>query len=118
MRIGPSQMDAFAVDVRARQEKRITDLLRSEFPDAQQVPERELDQIAHEEIGKAEAYGLVTERQAFTFVTAAWMLGRGFDTAFPASRQMLSDPDLNGEEKATWLRAWVKTVFETLGRKG
>jgi hypothetical protein len=118
VKIGPAQLDAFSADVRARQEQRITDLLRSEFPEAQQIPEKELDQIVHEEIGRAERYGLVTERQAFSFVTAAWMLGRGFDTRFPAPRHMLSDPDLNGEEKATWLRAWVRTVFETLGRKG
>lgn len=64
--------------------------------------------------GRAEAYGLVTERQAAAYVTCAWLLGPDFDAEFPAAREMLGSHEHSPDEKAEWLGEWTEAMFAAL----
>jgi hypothetical protein len=88
--------------------------LRRNLIDARSAAPGTLEQPIMAQIQKARAYGLVTERQALTYVVTAWLLGERFDTAFPAAAVVLNDRDMTAEERRQWLVDWTVELFARL----
>lgn len=63
----------------------------------------------------ARSYFLLDELSASIFVTAAWLLGGGFDLRIPKMNQVLNDPLLTAEEKCARISTFLVAVFDILG---
>jgi hypothetical protein len=109
---------AFQIDVLARVpeavfEARVVDFLRDQFENARAAPRRELAPGVREQIARASAHGLVTERQVVAYVVTAWILGVDFDTTFPYLRTVLDAP-IDPEQKAEMLSAHTRDYISAL----
>jgi hypothetical protein len=94
---------------------RFRSLLRETFPEeTHAIPNREMDTRILTEVHNAADYGLVSEQSAATFVMAAWLLGPGFDTKFPAVNDRLTSPRLSEAQKASWLEAFSISLLKAL----
>lgn len=114
MQINEKQMEAFSAEALGEFEERLTDFLRDEFPDAQEVPREELLPDVHEQVGKARSYSLETEQQIANYVTTAWLLGQQFDTEFSAAKEMLTSSEYSANDKAQWMVQWTTEMFAAL----
>ncbi len=114
MRIRQEQMNVFQQDAEGRYEDRVIGHLKKNFSDARTEPDAKLRPAVREELAKAISYGLRSETQGATFVTSAWVLGRGFDTSFPAARRVLPSENVSPEDKETWLREWTVEITRRL----
>lgn len=114
LKIREDQLRALAAPQAERFEARLADFLREQFPEAAEEPPDELRAAVRAQAEKAEAYGLLTERQAAAYVACAWLLGPDFDTEFPAAVEVLGSPERSPDEKADWLGEWTEAMFAAL----
>ena len=63
-----------------------------------------LEDFVSEMIDKAETFGIDTEEDVLAYIEFAVQLGPNFDTRY-AWAKVLSDPDLDGDEKVDLIRA-------------
>ncbi|MCK5896416.1 MAG: hypothetical protein KAG20_06395 [Cocleimonas sp.] len=118
MQISQEQMATFSQNKLVEFEQRIADFLQKQFPDAKEVAEEELLLVIHEQVEQARGYGLETERQIANYVTTAWLLGRTFDTEFPAAYDMLRSSHYSADDKSEWLAQWTEEMFKALEGEG
>jgi hypothetical protein len=111
MLIRKDQMDEMAVPGIALFLERAVKFLYENFPDSLDEDPDELTESVGSLLEKADSYGLVTEQQAMTYITSAWLLGLDFDTEFPAAKKNLKSKDLTPDEKANWLAKWTEKIF-------
>lgn len=95
-------------------ESRLAAFLNDKYPESKSIPEAQFREGIRGEITKARSYGLETEQQIATYVHSSWVLGRDFDSRFPAAAEKLPSPAYSPEQKAGWLAAWTKALFESL----
>jgi len=91
--------------------ERAVSFLYENFPESLDEDPRELTETVGAQLEKADSYGLITEQQAMTYITSAWLLGTDFDTEFPAAQQTLAAKEFSPDEKADWLAEWTEAVF-------
>jgi hypothetical protein len=115
VQIRKEQMDAFRLAAEHDFKIRLVRFLQGRFPDAAREPEASLVEALGPQIAKARGYGLITEQQIATYVTAGWLLGGDFDLEFPAAKQML-DLNIKADEKSDWLARFTKELFQQLER--
>ncbi len=116
MKIRKEQMDSFEQAELTKFAARIADFLQSEFPEAKEIPVKELRTVVYEQVTRARTYGLETEQQIANYVTTAWLLGQEFDTEFPAAQETLKSDKYSADDKSYWLVLWTKERFATLDR--
>jgi len=109
-------MDAFRRAAEHDYEIRLVRFLQGRFPDAAREPEPSMVEGVRAQVASARGYGLITEQQIATYVTAAWLLGDDFDREFPAAAELLSST-AKAEEKSDWLAQFTKKLFQQLERK-
>jgi hypothetical protein len=100
LKLSNDQEAVFAEEAERLYEERVVNFLRERFPDARALPRRDVAKVVHEQIGKAERYGMISERQVATYAMTAWILGVQFDETFPILRDALQDMYLDPERKA------------------
>lgn len=114
MKIRKEQMEAFEQVELTKFETRIADFLQTQFPDAKEIPLKDLMPVIHEQVACAHSYGLETEQQIVNYVTTAWLLGQEFDREFPAAQEKLSSNKYSADDKSEWLVLWTKKMFTSL----
>lgn len=117
-KIRKEQMDAQSKAVREHYEDRLYDFLCEEFPEAKNEPPAELRAEIHRQVEKAKGYGLESEQDVATYLTSAWMLGKKFDTEFPAAHDILVSPMRSPEMKAEDLAKLTERLFLALEEEG
>jgi len=113
----PEQIDALARDHREKFVDRVGAHLAQHFPDAAALPWSELRAGVVAQVAKATEYGLEHEHEQATYVTAAWLLGGGFDSRMAAVNATLSSVQLTAEEKREWLEEFTGEVLSRLEKK-
>jgi hypothetical protein len=116
VQIRKEQIDAFRLAAEHDYEIRLVRFLQGRFPDAAREPEATLLEGVRPQIANARGYGLITEQQIATYVTAAWLLGADFDREFPAAQQMLVS-GAPADENSDWLARFTKELFKTLEQR-
>ena len=98
--------------------ERAVSFLYENFPESLDEDPGELTEAAGGQLERAESYGLVTEQQAMTYITSAWLLGPEFDKEFPAAKETLVSEDFSPDEKKVWLSDWTEKIFAALEKEG
>lgn len=111
MLIRKDLMDEMAVLDIALFLERAVNFLYENFPESLDEDPEELTEAVGGQLEKADSYGLVTEQQAMTYITSAWLLGLNFDKEFPAAKETLKSKDFSPDEKAEWLAKWTEKIF-------
>jgi hypothetical protein len=93
---------------------RVIHFLHNSFPDSLEMEQGELADGVTYLLEKAASYGLVTELDLVNYVITGNALGLHFDTEMPAATEVLTDPYLDGTQKAEWLQQWTQQLFQTL----
>jgi hypothetical protein len=117
-KIRKEQMDAQSKAVREHYEDRLYDFLCEEFPEAKDDPPAELRAEIHRQVEKAKTYGLESEQDVALYLTSAWMLGKEFDTEFPAANEILKSPMRSPAMKAEDLSKLTERLFLALEEEG
>lgn len=117
LKIRSEQIETFSSHQAREFKERLAEYLRKEFPEAEEIPDDEFMLTIHQQMQKAESYGLTTEQQIASYVTCAWLLGLGFDKDFPAAQEMLTSEHHSPEHKRTWLAEWTEEIFRALETK-
>jgi hypothetical protein len=117
-KIRKEHMDAQSQAVREGFEDRLVEFLCSEFPEAQREPPAELRAVVHEQAEKAVGYGIETEQHVAIYLTTAWLLGRNFDTEFPAANEILTSGFRDSAMKADDLAKLTERLFVVLEEEG
>jgi hypothetical protein len=117
-KIRKEQMDAQTKAVLEHYEDRLYEFLCEEFPEAKDEPPDELRAEIHRQVEKAKGYGLESEQDVATYMTSAWMLGKEFDTEFPAANEILISPLRTSEMKAEALAKLTERLFLALEEEG
>jgi len=98
-------------------ERRVIDLLRRRFVDAEGVSDVNLRPVVQEQIARAESYRLICEGDVASYVATAWVMGRNFDRGFPAAARVLRNLALRPRDKRVWLERWTVRMLATLEQK-
>lgn len=109
--IRKNQMGTMAVPGITLFLERAVNFLYENFPESLDEDPEELTEAVGGQLEKADSYGLVTEQQAMTYITSAWLLGPDFDTEFPAAQETLISKDFSPDEKSEWLAEWTESIF-------
>lgn len=96
---------------------RVQRLLSECFPDWHWLTSPPAQVELQRAIERAQTYGLSNERQCATFACAWVVAGANFDRQFPAPRETLTSVDLNANEKASWLDAWIKVMLNAVAQR-
>jgi hypothetical protein len=112
--IRKAQMGALAVPDISLFVERAVNFLYENFPESLDEDPEELKKIVRRQLDKADSYGLVTEQQAMTYITSAWLLGVDFDTEFSTAQETLDSKYSSPDEKAEWLAEWTEATFDSL----
>jgi len=108
--IRKAQMEAFERESLHKFEEKVTDFLQDMFPDAKSEQRAVLRPVVHEQVTKACSYGFDTERKVVIYVTAAWLMGRRFDTDFPGVGKILKSSEYSPDDKAERLARWTEKM--------
>lgn len=84
--------------------------LRQQFPSDAKLKSGDLQDWVARSVQRAQKYGLETERQALTFILAAWILGDQFDHDARV-RAALTGPGRPAQNKMEWLRGWMRVML-------
>ena len=114
MRISSDQMKSFYQGATSDFETRLMIFLRERFDDATEMPDAELSRGIHEQVERAETYGLLSEKQVASYVTTAWLLGQDFDQKFPKINAVLRSPMYEPDEKADFVLEHAAQLFDAL----
>jgi hypothetical protein len=117
-KIRSEHMDAQSKAVREGFEDRLVEFLHKQFPEAKDEPAGELRAAVHEQVERALGYGLQAEQHAAIYLTTAWLLGREFDSEFPAAKDILTSNKMGPDEKAERLAKWTERLFVALEEEG
>jgi len=115
IQISQDQTRAMRANVLAR---RLRSFLILNFPGCDEVPEDEMIAMIDSLINNARPYQICEEYHLQAYVSAAWLLGPGFDRDFPQIAEVLGDFEIASFEKAEFLWLYCETVFATLEGKG
>ena len=96
---------------------RVQKLLSDGFPDWHWLKSPPALAELQRAIERAQTYGLGNERQCATFACAWLVAGAEFDRQFPAPRETLASVELNANEKAAWLNAWLKVMLNAVAHR-
>jgi hypothetical protein len=99
------------MNITERFQYQVIDFLHSSFPDSLEMEPGELHDGVLFLLEKAASYGLETEADQVNYVITGYLLGLNFDTQTPAALEVLTDPYLNGTQKAEWLQHWTQSFF-------
>jgi hypothetical protein len=103
--LGESSLDVFL--------DRVIGIFREEFPaESQGIPQQEMKREFRGPTEQAMTYGLLSEKEVFTYLWAAKYLGSDFVAVSPAAQKVLSSTQLTGETKMLWLQKWTLAVLE------
>lgn len=117
-KIRSEHMDAQSKAVREGFEDRLVEFLRGEFPEAKDEPDNELRAAVHALVDKSVGYGLQAEQHAAVYLTTAWLLGKEFDTEFPAAQEILTSNKMGPDEKSERLAKLTERLFVALEEEG
>ena len=99
LKLTPHQLDAIA---ESRFRQRLSDLLLESMPDSRGVIDTpEGQQSLTEQCANARSYGMRTELDIANYVITAWLMGRDFDTRFPAMKEILASLELTPTQKSS-----------------
>lgn len=93
---------------------RVIAFLHSQFPESLEMEPSELYNGVSYLLERAAYYGLITEIDQVNYVISGYMLGLHFDTQMPAAAEVLTNENLSGTQKASWLQHFTQHLFNTL----
>jgi hypothetical protein len=89
--IRSEQMNTFAEFSEVRFIEEMTTILKSEFPEAQEIPSQELQEMIRRQMANSIEYGLETEQQAAAYIITVWLMDDDFDTSFKEVHETLQN---------------------------
>jgi hypothetical protein len=113
LRITAEQMSVFTARAENQFVHRVGAFLKGHFPDAEELSDGDLASEVSVQTTKAQAYGLISEREIVSYVLAAKFLGSDFDQ-HPEVQGVLSRADTS-VTKAQFLDAMI--VFHAASRQ-
>jgi hypothetical protein len=93
---------------------RMRQYLNAQFPETEEIENKELERIILELTDRAAGYKLILETQVAPFIVAAWIMGIDFDQDFIAVKEVLENLDMDSNEKANWLWQFLEDSIEIL----
>jgi hypothetical protein len=93
LRITPEQMAVFSKDAERNFLERVAAFIRDQFPEAADASDAELMADVVDQVGKAQSYGLVSERAIMSYLLAAKFLGSDFDQIADVQAFLASERD-------------------------
>ena len=97
-------------------ENRLVATIREHHPEAAALDDEALRAGVRQQLDRAGAYGLDSERGAASYVYAAWLLGPSFDERIPAIGQILREPAMPPARKADALLDFCRCAFHAIDR--